>query len=63
MTTAPNDTLARLDETGRYEVLARLGSGGMGDVFAARDTKLNRNVALKALRDSLAGDAEAVLRF
>jgi serine/threonine protein kinase len=48
---------------GPYEVLAPLGSGGMGEVYRARDTKLGRDVALKVLPDSLAHDADRLARF
>ena len=48
---------------GPYEVLAKLGEGGMGEVYRARDTKLNRDVALKVLPDALAADAERLSRF
>jgi serine/threonine-protein kinase len=48
---------------GVYEVIASIGVGGMGEVFRARDTKLNRDVALKVLPDSLAGDTERLARF
>jgi len=51
------------DRLGPYEVLAKLGEGGMGQVFRARDTKLNRNVALKVLPDSFAGDPDRLARF
>jgi tetratricopeptide (TPR) repeat protein len=46
-----------------YEVLDSLGKGGMGEVYRARDTKLNRDVALKVLPAELAGDAERRMRF
>jgi eukaryotic-like serine/threonine-protein kinase len=38
---------------GPYEIAAAIGAGGMGEVYRARDTKLNRDVALKILPDAL----------
>ena len=48
---------------GVYEVTAPIGEGGMGQVYRARDTKLNRDVALKVLPDSFANDPERLARF
>ncbi|MGI9068594.1 MAG: hypothetical protein ACR2HX_19600 [Pyrinomonadaceae bacterium] len=54
---SPNTTF------GRYEVLSRLGAGGMGEVFSARDTQLEREVALKVLRADVAADEGRMRRF
>jgi len=48
---------------GSYEVVAALGAGGMGEVYRARDTKLNRDVVIKILPDVFAHDAGRVARF
>jgi eukaryotic-like serine/threonine-protein kinase len=48
---------------GPYEILAPIGSGSMGEVYRARDTNLNRDVALKVLPPLLALDADRVARF
>src|ERR1700680_2149933 len=48
---------------GPYEVLDVLGAGGMGEVYRARDTKLNREVAIKVLPASFAQDPERLARF
>src|SRR5262245_16659791 len=48
---------------GPYEIVGALGAGGMGEVFRARDTRLNRFVAIKTLTIDLAGDSEARERF
>src|SRR5215470_19237522 len=48
---------------GPYEISALIGSGGMGEVYRARDVKLNRNVALKILPTEFALDADRLARF
>ncbi len=48
---------------GPYEIVQPIGSGGMGDVYRARDTRLERDVAVKVLPDRFARDAEAKMRF
>lgn len=48
---------------GPYEILARLGAGGMGEVWVANDTRLNRRVAIKMISSDVAGDVELQHRF
>jgi len=48
---------------GPYEITALIGAGGMGEVYRARDTRLNRDVAIKILPASFATDAERLRRF
>lgn len=57
MTTVPGTRI------GQYEIIAALGAGGMGEVYRARDTKLDRDVALKVLPGNLAADPDRLLRF
>lgn len=51
------------DRLGAFEVIGRLGSGGMGDVYRARDTRLDREVAIKVLSRELADDPRSRERF
>src|SRR5262245_7517155 len=65
-TAAVNFTDAALTpgtRVGPYEVLAAIGAGGMGQVFRARDTRLNRDIAIKALPEDFASDAGRLARF
>ena len=47
----------------QYQITARIGAGGMGEVFRARDTRLNRDVAIKVLPKDFASDADRLRRF
>jgi len=48
---------------GRYEIRSQIGEGGMGEVYRARDEKLNRDVAIKVLPASFSQDADRLRRF
>ncbi|HJN45755.1 MAG: hypothetical protein CL477_10085 [Acidobacteria bacterium] len=48
---------------GPYEVLAKIGEGGMGEVYQARDTKLDRDVTLKVLPEAFTADPDRLARF
>ena len=56
-------SLAAGTRVGPYEIVAAIGAGGMGEVYRARDTKLNRDVALKVLPEALAADPDRLARF
>src|SRR5947209_7774538 len=56
-------TLAAGTRLGAYELVAAIGAGGMGEVYRARDTRLNRDVALKVLPEAFARDPDRVARF
>jgi len=46
-----------------YQVIEKLGAGGMGDIYKAQDARLNRMVAIKALTNASAGDSDRRRRF
>ena len=48
---------------GRYEIRSKIGEGGMGEVYLALDTELDRTVAIKILPESLASDNQRLQRF
>ena len=56
-------TLATGTKLGPYEILSPLGAGGMGEVYLANDSKLDRNVAIKVLPETMTRDPERVARF
>ncbi len=56
-------TFAAGARLGPYEITASIGAGGMGEVYRARDTRLNRDVALKVLLEIFARDPERMARF
>src|ERR1700722_18587033 len=56
-------TLTAGTRLGPYEILAPIGAGGMGEVYRAKDTKLDREVAIKVLPAAVAEDPERLARF
>src|SRR5512132_3517126 len=56
-------TVAAGSRLGPYEIVSRIGAGGMGEVFRARDTRLDRTVAIKVLPAEYANDAQLKTRF
>ena len=56
-------TLTSGHRIGPYEVTGSIGAGGMGEVYRAHDTRLNRDVALKVLPAAVAGDPDRLARF
>src|SRR5712692_9688491 len=56
-------TLARGSRLGPYEIVAPIGAGGMGEVYRARDTRLDRTVAIKVLPAELSQDEHRRVRF
>lgn len=56
-------SLAPGTKLGRYKVRAKIGAGGMGEVYLAEDTQLNRKVALKVLSSELATKTDRMHRF
>jgi serine/threonine protein kinase len=57
MSDLPNTTLAH------YTIISRIGAGGMGEVYLAQDTRLDRRVAIKFLNEEFSKDAEKLRRF
>src|SRR6202162_3867805 len=56
-------TVSAGSRLGPYEILSPLGAGGMGEVWKARDKKLDRDVAIKVLPESVAADPDRLARF
>ena len=56
-------TLSPGTRVGPYQIIAAIGAGGMGEVYRARDTKLDRDIALKILPEASALDPDRLARF
>lgn len=56
-------TLTSGSRLGPYEIIAPIGAGGMGEVYRAKDTRLQRLVAIKVVPVAIASDAAALARF
>src|SRR5205814_429305 len=56
-------TIAAGTKLGRYEIRSKIGEGGMGEVYLAQDTKLDRKVALKLLPADVAAHSDRMKRF
>lgn len=56
-------TLQRGEQLGPYEVLGHVGSGGMGEVYRARDSRLDREVAVKVLTSDFSAEPERLAHF
>ncbi len=63
MTNEKTDNLAGGHSLGHYRIISKIGAGGMGEVFLAEDTKLDRKVAVKFLNEEFARDADKLRRF
>src|SRR5438132_4511033 len=58
-----SETISPYTVIGQYRVISKIGEGGMGEVYRARDTKLGRDVAIKILPQAFAQDSDRLARF
>src|SRR5437588_3792920 len=58
-----SETISPETVIGQYRVISKIGEGGMGEVYRARDSKLGRNVAIKVLPASLSENTDRLNRF